>query len=75
MSGGELSVDVSRVEEQLTSVFNLGKRWKAVVLLDEADVVMAKRSSEELERNAIVAGELTTQPRVPYGLFALGYLR
>lgn len=42
----------------MTSVFELGKRWKAIILLDEADVVMTKRSSSELERNAIVAGEL-----------------
>ncbi|KAI8666899.1 ATPase-AAA-core domain-containing protein [Fusarium sp. Ph1] len=55
VSGGELSVDVSKVEEKLTSVFELGKRWKAIILLDEADVVMTKRSSSELERNAIVA--------------------
>jgi hypothetical protein len=47
------------VEEKLTSIFDLGKRWKAIVLLDEADVVMTKRSSSELERNAIVAGELS----------------
>ena len=58
VSGGELSVDVKKVEEKLTSVFELGKRWKAIVLLDEADVVMTKRTSSELERNAIVAGEL-----------------
>lgn len=57
VSGGELSVDVKTVEDTVTSVFKLGKRWKAIILLDEADVVMSKRSSSELERNAIVAGK------------------
>ncbi|EXF76123.1 hypothetical protein CFIO01_07988 [Colletotrichum fioriniae PJ7] len=59
ISGGELSVDVGKVEAKLTSVFDLGTRWKAIVLLDEADVVMTKRSSSELEKNAIIAGELS----------------
>ena len=56
VSGGELSVDVMKVEAKLKDIFNLTKRWNAIVLLDEADVVMSKRDSKELERNAIVAG-------------------
>lgn len=56
LSGGELSVNVSDVEKKLEAVFTLAKRWGAIVLLDEADVVMSKRTSSELERNAIVAG-------------------
>ncbi|KAM0203027.1 hypothetical protein ACHAPI_001197 [Fusarium lateritium] len=55
VSGGELNVDVSTVEKTVTTVFEIGKRWNAIILLDEADVVMSKRSSSELERNAIVA--------------------
>jgi len=57
VSTGELSVDVSRLEKQLTDIFRLGLRWGAVVLIDEADVLMARRSTTELTRNAIVAGE------------------
>lgn len=57
VSGGELSVNVTKVEEELKKIFALGKRWNAIVLLDEADVVMSKRSSKDLERNAIIAGE------------------
>lgn len=34
----------------------LGHRWGAVVLLDEADVLMSQRTPSDLERNAIVAG-------------------
>ncbi|KAM0391890.1 hypothetical protein ACHAQC_006690 [Fusarium culmorum] len=55
VSGGELSVDVKTVEKTVTSVFERGNRWKAIILLDEADVVMSKRTSAELERSAIVA--------------------
>ncbi|KAM3073019.1 hypothetical protein ACMFMG_008737 [Clarireedia jacksonii] len=57
ISGGELSDNVPNVEQKLKEVFGLTERWGAVVLLDEADVVMSKRGSAELERNAIVAGQ------------------
>ncbi|KAF6817577.1 AAA family ATPase [Colletotrichum sojae] len=55
VSTGELSANVKKLETQLTDIFRLGLRWGAVVLLDEADVLMTKRSTTELERNAIVA--------------------
>lgn len=35
----------------------LGHRWKALVLIDEADVLMSQRTLRELDRNAIVAGK------------------
>ncbi|OTB10488.1 hypothetical protein K445DRAFT_27538 [Daldinia sp. EC12] len=55
VSGGELSTDVSTVEETLQSIFELCKRWGAILLVDEADVIMSTRKSAELERSAIVA--------------------
>ncbi|KAL3962402.1 hypothetical protein ACCO45_003925 [Purpureocillium lilacinum] len=54
ISGGELGTDVARVDERLSEIFRLGKRWKAVCLLDEADVLLCRRISAEIERNAIV---------------------
>jgi hypothetical protein len=53
---GELSINVENLEKQLTDIFRLGARWKAVVLLDEADVLMSKRSVNNLQQNSIVAG-------------------
>nr|XP_036574914.1 AAA family ATPase [Colletotrichum truncatum]XP_036575124.1 AAA family ATPase [Colletotrichum truncatum]KAF6781404.1 AAA family ATPase [Colletotrichum truncatum]KAF6781645.1 AAA family ATPase [Colletotrichum truncatum] len=55
VSTGELSTNVEIIEKQLTEIFRLGLRWGAVVLLDEADVLMTKRTTAELERNAVVA--------------------
>ncbi|KAF2248117.1 P-loop containing nucleoside triphosphate hydrolase protein, partial [Trematosphaeria pertusa] len=52
---GELGTSVPEMESQLQTVFKLGWRWGAVVLLDEADVIMAKRSINDLSRSAIVA--------------------
>ncbi|KAK4104187.1 hypothetical protein N658DRAFT_493685 [Parathielavia hyrcaniae] len=54
ISGGEVGTDVSSVEVRLSQIFELTKRWDAVSLLDEADVLLCKRSSAEMQRNAIV---------------------
>ncbi|KAI0184387.1 hypothetical protein EV127DRAFT_464469 [Xylaria flabelliformis] len=55
ISGGELSTNVTTLEERLNEIFDLAKRWDAVSLLDEADVLLCERNSVEMERNAIVA--------------------
>ena len=55
---GELSTAVPYMEEQLQNVFKLGFRWGAVLLIDEADVLMAERDVHDLDRSAIVAGRI-----------------
>ena len=68
VSAGELNIDdVNGLEEQLTKIFRLGRRWGAVVLLDEADVLMIRRNSADLKRNAIVASEPPFSPFPPVG--------
>jgi len=57
VSTGELSTEVASLEKQLVDIFRLGSRWGAVVLLDEADVLMQQRTASDLQRNAIVAGQ------------------
>ncbi|KAI1455273.1 P-loop containing nucleoside triphosphate hydrolase protein [Annulohypoxylon moriforme] len=55
ISGGELSTNVTSLESKLNYIFDLTKRWNAVSLLDEADVLLCKRNSAEMDRNAVVA--------------------
>lgn len=55
VSLGELGSDVGRLESTLTKILGLAERWDAVLLIDEADVFLEKRSSENLARNAVVA--------------------
>ncbi|KAH8900595.1 P-loop containing nucleoside triphosphate hydrolase protein [Thozetella sp. PMI_491] len=55
VSTGELSIDVRQLEAQLRQIFRLGWRWGAIVLIDEADVIMAERDLSDLARSAIVA--------------------
>lgn len=52
---GELGTNAERMEGRLNEVLNIARRWNAVLLLDEADVFLEKRSTENLTRNAMVA--------------------
>ncbi|KAM0302826.1 hypothetical protein ACHAO8_011542 [Botrytis cinerea] len=53
---GDIGTTASDVEKvYLDTVLTLGKMWKCVVLLDEADVFLEQRSLADLERNALVS--------------------
>lgn len=49
----ELGTDINSMEQKLQNIFTRAKRWNAVLLLDEADILFAKRDND-LERAAIV---------------------
>ncbi|KAI8955849.1 hypothetical protein F4801DRAFT_586532 [Xylaria longipes] len=51
----DIGTKAEEAEKYLESVLHLGKLWKCVVLLDEADVFLEQRSLEDLERNALVS--------------------
>lgn len=55
VSGGDLGVTAASVDRALTTIFKISSAWKALVLIDEADVFMEERSLHDLERNAMVA--------------------
>lgn len=52
---GDIGQDAEVVEQRLEDHFQLAHRWGCVMLLDEADVFLQKRSKEDLARNAIVS--------------------
>lgn len=55
MGAGELGADPESVEESLSMILEAAAKWDAVLLLDECDVLLAQRSSDNLGRNSIVA--------------------
>lgn len=55
LSAGDLGTSASKVEQTLKGVLDVVPRWKAVLLLDEADVFMEARNSTDLERNELVS--------------------
>jgi hypothetical protein len=54
---GDMGVTASEVEKKFNLFFELGERWGAVVLMDEADIYLEQRTSENLERNSLVSGK------------------
>lgn len=56
LSIGDLIVDESQLERRLLDEFERAINWDAILLLDEADVVLEARSFEDVRRNGIVSG-------------------
>ncbi|KAF6829262.1 AAA family ATPase [Colletotrichum plurivorum] len=54
---GDLGMTPGEVETNLQSSFQLAQAWECVLLLDEADVFLAERSQDNIERNALVSGK------------------
>ncbi|KAL8381577.1 hypothetical protein RB595_005724 [Gaeumannomyces hyphopodioides] len=52
---GDIGTEPEVVEQYLAKVFNLGKIWDCVVLLDEAEVFLEQRTLQDLKRNALVS--------------------
>lgn len=48
-------MDVGTTERKLHKIFDLAKSWGAILLLDEADVFLAKRTSDDMARNGFVS--------------------
>ncbi|KAL9577946.1 MAG: hypothetical protein Q9212_006038 [Teloschistes hypoglaucus] len=55
ISAGELGKDLEDVDTRLDTVLAICRKWKCVLLLDEADVFLQARSLVDLERNALVS--------------------
>lgn len=56
VSLGQLGTSPAELEKKLGEVLDLCSRWDALILLDEADIFLEKRSSTgSLERNAMVS--------------------
>ncbi|KAK4209029.1 hypothetical protein QBC37DRAFT_431008 [Rhypophila decipiens] len=52
---GDIGYNPGEVEENMTGHFNLAHRWGCVLLLDEADVFLAKRDKQDIQRNGLVS--------------------
>ncbi|KAI0535349.1 P-loop containing nucleoside triphosphate hydrolase protein [Xylaria digitata] len=55
VSSGSLGHEAEDIYDNLSSILELATHWKAVLLLDEADVFLAKRTTTDLKRNAIIS--------------------
>ncbi|KAJ6563432.1 P-loop containing nucleoside triphosphate hydrolase protein [Mycena vulgaris] len=55
IGGGDLGTRAADLDAALERVFDVATAWQAIVLIDEADVFLERRSLHDLERNAMVA--------------------
>ncbi|XXH01683.1 hypothetical protein Hte_008044 [Hypoxylon texense] len=55
MSAGELGNTAAEVEQNLRRVLDLSTKWGAVLLLDECDVFLERRTTHDLQRNKLVS--------------------
>lgn len=54
VSVGELGTDPASMEKNLRQILDVAQIWNAVILLDEADIFLEKRTSGDVLRNAMV---------------------
>lgn len=57
LTSSDIGTDPSLIELNLTLRFKTATSWGAVLLIDEADVFMERRSTADLARNSLVAGK------------------
>jgi SpoVK/Ycf46/Vps4 family AAA+-type ATPase len=55
ITAADLGDNPAKVDKKLNQFFSLAASWGAVVLLDEADVYLARRTTNDLSRNSIVS--------------------
>ncbi|KAK1525908.1 uncharacterized protein CCOS01_08326 [Colletotrichum costaricense] len=52
---GDLGLHPNEVESKLQEIFRLAHAWNCVLLLDEADIFLAQRTTTDMQRNALVS--------------------
>ncbi|KAL9099152.1 MAG: hypothetical protein Q9163_005310 [Psora crenata] len=55
VTAGDLDLDSHKLELKLSEILDLATRWKAIILLDEADVFVESRTLHNLHHNTLVS--------------------
>jgi len=58
ITAADLGHDPVELEKNLLTFFRNANNWRAIVLLDEADIYLERRSTNDLRRNSIVSSML-----------------
>jgi len=62
VSAGDLGTRATKVEQGLMNAIECCQLWDAVLLIDEADVFLESRDSNNLEHNELVSSRSYTFP-------------
>lgn len=57
LTSSDIGTTPTDVERNLQHDFKLAKKWQAILLIDEADIYLERRSLADLTRNSLVACE------------------
>jgi hypothetical protein len=55
VSSGDLGTEAETLDERLSKILDMASTWKAVLLIDEADVFLERRSLHDMARNSLVS--------------------
>ena len=55
VSCGDLGTEPFELEKRLKEIFNYAVAWKAILLMDEADIFLQERNVHNVSRNALVS--------------------
>lgn len=67
LNSSDIGIHPETIERNLEDSFKLAKRWNAILLIDEADIYLERRSLRDIKRNSLVAGKTavnTTYARI-----------
>jgi hypothetical protein len=56
----DIGTDERTMENNLHRWFEMAASWDAIILIDEADVFLEKRTVADLQRNSLVSGKCLT---------------
>lgn len=55
ISVGELGTTTDTLEKKLSTILEIANSWSAVILIDECDIFLEKRTNNDIDRNAMTA--------------------
>lgn len=55
VSSGDLGTNSETLDNRLSRILDMASTWKAILLIDEADIFLERRSLHDLERNSLVS--------------------
>ena len=58
LTSADVGITAEDVEQNLGKNFKIAKKWGALLLIDEADIYLERRSEADLVRNSLVAAFL-----------------
>lgn len=71
LTSSDIGTKPEEIEWILTTKFKTARSWNAVLLIDEADVFMERRTTTDLTRNSLVAGKRFSPNELSYHLIGL----